>query len=309
MDHSNIHSRKLSLKTSALEKNGFNLNNSLIDVNLILRGGPPKDGIPALDTPLFIDSDKASYLADDDRVLGVLIGQTAKAYPIRVLNWHEVVNDQVEGTSLVVSYCPLCATGAVFSSVVDNKVLSFGVSGLLYNSDVLLYDRQSESLWSQIHGQSISGPFARQTLEQLPVTHTSWKRWREQHPDTLVLSVETGYNRDYSRNPYGDYSISEQLFFPVEHEAPHLLHPKETVLGVSIDSGHKAYPFSTLKLQGKKIFSDSLNGKKYTVIWDEEGNSAKAVSSEGIPLQQIQGFWFAWFAFHPTTKIYSITQP
>lgn len=295
-----------SLNVSAKEKNGFDLNNSIIDESLILFGGPAKDGIPALDNPRFIPNDEATYLEEGDRVLGLRIGTTAKAYPIRILNWHEVVNDDIDGSSFIVSYCPLCGTGAVFSASVEGKILDFGVSGLLYNSDVLLYDRQTESLWSQIRGQSISGPHAGTTLNQLPVTHTSWQRWREQHPDTLVLSRETGHNRDYTRNPYKGYSLSEQLYFPVEHVSSSTLHQKETVLGISIDSKYKAYPFSTLKSQGQKRFSDSLNGQSYTVIWDEEGYSATAIDTNGVPLQQIQGFWFAWFAFHPTTEIYSI---
>ena len=287
-------------------KNGFDLTNSMVAQQLIMLGGPPKDGIPALDKPQFVHGRDADFLEDDDRVLGLIIGDSVKAYPIKILNWHEVVNDHAGHISFVVSYCPLCGTGAVFSSSVDGEILNFGVSGLLYNSDVLLYDRQTESLWSQIRAQSISGSYAGMTLNQLPVTHTSWKRWLEQQPNTMVLSQDTGYSRDYSRNPYGGYSESKQLYFPVEYESVNILHPKETVLGVSVNSQHRAYPFNILMAQGKKRFADTLNGRKYTVIWDEEGYSAKVIASDGLPLQQIQVFWFAWFAFHPTTEIYSM---
>ncbi len=290
----------------ALQKNGFDLSNSIIDSRLILSGGPPKDGIPALDEPRFLDSSDADFLRDDDRVLGVAVGSTAKAYPIRILNWHEVVNDRIADTPFIVSFCPLCGTGAVFSATVGGDILDFGVSGLLYNSDVLLYDRQTQSLWSQIRGQSISGSYVGTELVQLPTQHTTWKRWREQYPETTVLSTDTGYVRDYSRNPYGDYISSRQLYFPVEHEAENDLHPKETVLGITIGESRKAYPFTVLQTQGKERFQDNLNGQSFTVIWDEEGHSAQAIDSNGQPLEQIQGFWFAWYAFHPTTQVYTL---
>jgi len=293
-----------STGAAALQKNGFDLKDAIIDDRLILSGGPPRDGIPALDKPQFIIAESVDFLNAEDRVLGVVIDGQAKAYPINILNWHELVNDEIGSTSYVVTYCPLCGTGALFDAEVDGRKLDFGVSGLLYNSDVLLYDRQSESLWSQIRGQSISGPYAGVNLTWLPVTHTSWQRWRQNYPQSLVLSENTGYDRDYRRNPYGNYDQSDTLYFPVEHEDSNLFHPKETVLGVTVGSHHKAYPFSVLEAQGEKRFRDSLGGKEYAILWDEQGYSATAVDLNGEPLQQIQGFWFAWYAFHPETEVH-----
>ena len=173
----------------ALSMNGFNLDNSLVPANQILRGGPPRDGIPALDHPRFEAADKADWLKDDDLVLGVTIDGQAKAYPVRILVWHEIVNDTLGDTPIAVTYCPLCGSGIVFSRQQDKQVLDFGVSGLLHNSDLLMYDRQSESLWSQIPGKAISGPRAGEVLERLAITHTSWKSWRRSVAWKAVTSM------------------------------------------------------------------------------------------------------------------------
>lgn len=289
----------------ALSKNGFELDNSLIDPQLILHGGPPKDGIPALHYPQFVKNNNADFLAENDRVLGVIFDGQAKAYPIKILNWHEVVNDRIAPHEFIVSYCPLCGTGMVFSSRVDNNILKFGVSGLLYNSDVLLYDQQTGSLWSQILGKSISGEYAGYQLDQLPVVHTSWRQWLDRYPETLVLSLNTGFSRDYSHNPYGNYATTSKLYFPVEQSSD-TFHPKETVLGVSIGDQHKAYPFSLLQKFGKTSFKDKIGKTDLTIHWDKDGFSAVAVDVEGRALQQIQGFWFAWYGFHPDTEVFSL---
>ena len=137
-------------------KNGFELDHGLISPADIYRGGPDKDGIPSIDSPVFIDQSDAGFLEDDDPVIGIEIDGTARAYPISILNWHEVVNDSIDDTYFTITFCPLCGTGIAFNSNVDGEVLEFGVSGLLYNSDVLLYDRKTESLWSQIMGKAVT---------------------------------------------------------------------------------------------------------------------------------------------------------
>lgn len=298
-------------------KNGFDLGNSLIEPNSILPGGPPRDGIPALDKPHFIPAEEVGFLQEDSRVLGLarstgagIAGSaaestTVKAYPVAILNWHEAVNDVVDGEPIVITYCPLCGTGVAFSANVNGTPLNFGISGLLYNSDVLLYDRQSESLWSQLLGKSISGKYAGTHLEQIPITHTTWQKWQEIHADTMVLSTNTGYERDYSRNPYGSYGTSRRLYFPVENTPANGLHPKETVLGISLGGIHKAYPFSLLEQQDKQSFEDSLGSKSVTILWDAAGHSARALDGTGEELPTVQGFWFAWYAFHPDTKVFS----
>ncbi|MEE4378821.1 MAG: DUF3179 domain-containing protein, partial [Candidatus Competibacteraceae bacterium] len=230
---------------SAENKNGFDLTEALIPAQEILSGGPARDGIPAIDNPVFVSAQQADYLEDDDRVLGIARNGVAKAYPIPILNWHEIVNDRVGEEPIAITFCPLCGTGMAFEATVNGKVRSFGVSGLLYNSDVLLYDRESESLWSQIARQAVSGPMKGTELAMVPASHTSWRNWRDRYPETQVLSQETGHRRNYDRNPYADYEQSSTLFFPVAHSDKRY-HPKERVIGLTLNDQTKAYPFVEL---------------------------------------------------------------
>jgi len=162
-------------QSSAATKNGFDLEGALMPVKEICSGSPLCDGIPAINQPKFETIEQATWLIDQDRVLALVVNGEARAYPILSLNWHEIVNDRVHSQSCVVSYCPLSGTGMVFASNFADIALQFGVSGLLYESDVLLYDRNSESLWSQIVGQAIAGRQKGTGLPQLPAVHTTWK--------------------------------------------------------------------------------------------------------------------------------------
>jgi hypothetical protein len=284
--------------------NGFDLSNASIPPRDIVAGGPPRDGIPSIDDPKFLPADRAGFLADEDRVLGIDINGQAKAYPISILNWHEVVNDRNGSQHFVVTFCPLCGTGMVFASNVGEGALVFGVSGLLYNSDVLLFDRNSESLWSQILGEAVSGPLKGAPLPQLPARHTSWAAWRAEHPETLVLSTDTGFRRDYARSPYRGYERSPRLYFSVANRAPRDYHPKAWVMGVDIGGTRKAYPFEELQALGKDRFEDELNGTRLIVHWDEAANSAHVTDVDGNELPSTIGFWFAWYAFFPETAVF-----
>ncbi len=291
---------------SGPSKNGFDLSNASISVDKILSGGPGKDGIPAIDKPVFVLKNKANFVKDDDRVLALEINGIAKAYPINILNWHEIVNDKIGDQYFAVTYCPLCGTGAVFSANVGADRSRFGVSGLLYNSDVLLYDDNTESLWSQILSKAISGPMVGEKLTPLVSTHTTWGRWKELHPDTLVLSTATGYIRDYTRNPYGDYGTNRSLYFPAPSSSPdaHSFHPKETVIGLVDGDRIKAYPFSELDKNNQPEFIDVIDGKAYTVVWDSKSKTAQIKDQTGNAIPTIQGFYFAWVAFYPESLIY-----
>jgi len=289
---------------SAGPNNGFNVSNAIIPASEILAGGPPKDGIPALSDPELIDAEAASYLKPDDRVIGVTMDGISRAYPIAILNWHEIVNDTINDQRYAVTFCPLCGTGVAFYSDIAGNTTDFGVSGLLYNSDVLLYDRKTESLWSQIMGQAVTGELVGEKLKAFPVSHTTWRNWVEQHPDTQVLSTDTGYSRDYGRNPYRGYEQSRQLYFGVNQRAPDTYHPKEQVIGLEIDGVYKAYPFAELEKNNQSQFKDSINGVSITIDWDRENRSVELFDSSGKRIAGIQGFWFAWFAFHPDTLVF-----
>ena len=269
-----------------------------------MAGGPPRDGIPALTSPDTVPAGKVDFLDPDDRVLGVVVGETAKAYPIKILNWHEIVNDSIGSQHYVVSYCPLCGSGMVFATNVgDSAALNFGVSGLLYNSDVLLYDRQTASLWSQLEGKAISGQLKGTPLPQLPALNTTWREWKARYPDSLVMDPNTGYRRDYDRNPHRGYEKSRRLYFKVNHQAPPTYHPKEQVLGIDIDGTYKAYPFEELSRAGKAQLSDTVAGRKITIFWNESERSAYAMQGDKV-IPSTVAYWFAWFTFHPKTGLF-----
>ncbi|MCG7900152.1 MAG: DUF3179 domain-containing protein [Candidatus Thiodiazotropha weberae] len=289
----------------ALYKNGFDVTDAIIEVSEILPGGPPRDGIPAIDKPQFVHAKDADFLQPEDRILGVERNGVVKAYPINILNWHEIVNDHFKQEPIVITFCPLCGTGMAFEATVRGKPLKFGVSGLLYNSDVLLYDHASESLWSQIMKQSISGKHQGERLSHVPLQHTNWADWSDRYPGTLVLSDDTGFSRNYQRSPYQGYEKSRDLYFPVEFRAKGY-HPKERVLGLEINDSYKAYPFIELsKTDG--LIEENLAGQQLTVKFDIQHQTANAYDLSGNLLPSTTAFWFAWYAFHPQTEIFRAT--
>ena len=283
--------------------NGFDLNKTSVPRELIAGGGPPRDGIPALTDPDFLPASEATYLKEDDRLLGVVYNGVAKAYPLPVMNWHELVNDCFDGEPVLVTYCPLCFTGMAFKAGFNGKRQKFGVSGLLYNSDVLLYDVTGESLWSQIMGEAIAGPRMGQPLESVPLVNTSWRDWRKRHPDTLVLSRETGHRRDYERDPYAWYDQSHDLAFPVAFRS-HGYHPKEYVLGLKIDGRARAWPVSEL-MKAALPLKDRLGDKDVVIHYDDDNVTAEAREADGELLSGVMAYWFAWYAFHPQTEVYT----
>ncbi len=285
--------------------NGFELKESLVPITEIYKGGPPKDGIPAIDKPKFIKAKNTNFLKDHDRVLGVFRNGIAKAYPIKILNWHEIVNDHFDEEAVVVTYCPLCNSGMAFLAKVGNSSNTFGVSGLLYNSDVLLYDRQTESLWSQILGQAISGPMKGSLLAMLPCNHTTWKQWQNKYANTLVLSTSTGYLRNYERNPYQGYDQSKDLKFPVAR-IDQRYHPKELVIGLKLDDNVKVYPFVELARSTQPLH-EIIGSKEIILEFDAANNTGKVLDGNGSEIPTVICYWFAWVAFHPDTEIFNAT--
>ena len=283
-------------------KNGFRLSNALVPAEQIFSGGPARDGIPAIDNPRFVPVSGAGFLDPDERVLGITCNGISKAYPVAILNYHELVNDRFDAEPILVSFCPLCGTGIAYLATVAGQRLEFGVSGLLYNSDMLFYDRQTESLWSQIRRQAISGPMKGAKLQAVVLTHTRWQDWKQHHPDTLVLSTDTGFQRDYSNSPYAGYGASRKVWFPVLAEDDRY-HPKALVLGLELDGRFKAYPFSELERAGG-VVHDTLAGRQVVVRYDVVNRKADVVESNGRSLPGVTAYWFAWYAFHPDTGVY-----
>ncbi len=307
---------------------GFDFSSHSIPLSDIRDGGPGKDGIPAIMRPKFVPAVEANagFLKNRDRVLGFVLGGQARAYPIKILNWHEIVNDNVAGHPIVVTFCPLCGTGMVFESVItgcsggiarsdrkdvlasldacnENKKLTFGVSGLLYQNDMLLYDHQTQSLWSQIKSKAVTGPLTGMWLKLLPSTQTNWKEWKRKHPKTWVLSDKTGYSRNYNRNPYVGYGKSRHLMFDINNVSTKF-HPKEKIVGIKLaEDAIKAYPFSELEKTGGSV-RDIVGGIPVTVHYDKSSTTAVIRNEEGKELPSVVGFWFAWYTFYPQTEVY-----
>lgn len=291
----------LGFSAWAQASNGFDLSVLAIDRDEILAGGPPRDGIPSIDRPKFIAAKKVDYLHDDDLVIGLVRGGIARAYPARILVWHEIVNDVIGGDAVAVTYCPLCGTAMVFARKINGKVVTFGVSGLLYRSDVLMYDRESESLWSQLAMKAVSGPAIDTKLVWLPSEHLTWKAWREKYPHGEVLSTDTGYKRNYQGEAYAAYFASEETMFPVPHTRKELSN-KAWVVGILIDGKAKAYPISDLPA-GRAI-EDRLGSQQLLVRYDTDKRYPQITDRKGKPIPSVMVFWFAWQAFYPNTDLW-----
>lgn len=287
---------------SADKYNGFDVTNSTIDPAAIESGGPPRDGIPAIDEPEF-EAAALSVLADDAAVLGISLNGIARAYPVAILNYHEIVNDRFDNQPVVISFCPLCGSGMVFRAPSDVNDDGFGVSGLLYNSDMLLYDRATESLWSQLMAQAVSGPLAGRRLEQLPADHTTWGEWRGRHPQTVVLTEETGYWRNYRVSPYPDYENSENIWFSVSHRDPRYP-PKARVTGLHLGGKTLVIPHIELE-QAATEMSYSFNGVELSISFDLPSDSVRIFDDNGRQLPSTSSFWFAWMAFYPDSTVFT----
>jgi hypothetical protein len=286
------------------ERNGFVLEPASVPAEEILAGGPRRDGIPALDHPSVLRAAEADW-TDDEPVLGVVVAGEARAYPVAILNWHELVNDTLGGEPILVSFCPLCGTGLVFDRRVGGEVRAFGVSGLLYRSDLLMYDRGSQSLWSQISAEAVTGPLLGQRLRILRARMDQWGRWRLDHPESTVLSRETGHRRDYDRSPYAGYADSRKLIFPASIDRRY--HPKMPTLGLRVPGdGSRAYPASELARASAPV-EERFLGHRVRIAYDAD---RQVFDVEAPPeVEVVEGFWFAWAAFHPETSVYSASGP
>lgn len=289
----------------AVEKLGFKLDKATIPIGDIKAGGPPRDGIPSIDRPKFVSAARVKYLDADDMVVSFTHGSETRAYPLRILVWHEIVNDRIGDLAINVSYCPLCGSAMVFDRIVDGRALEFGVSGLLYQSDVLMYDRQTESLWSQLEMAAISGPHAGRELRLLPAQHMTWRAWKQEHPNGRVLSTDTGYDRDYGRQPYGDYEKSPHIMFPVKSNRTDLP-TKAWIAGVVINGVARAYPHD--RLPDGIVIEDTVSGAPVRVRFDRESRRFTITDADGDAVPFTPAYWFAWQAFHPDTTVWSAGQ-
>ncbi len=275
---------------------------SSVNLDDIATGGPGKDGIPAIDQPQFIQASESRNIADDEPVIGLILGNEAKAYPLRILIWHEIVNDVVGGTPVAVTYCPLCNTAIVFDRRLDGQLLDFGTTGNLRKSDLIMYDRQTESWWQQYAGDAIVGELAGKKLRTLASRLESFAQFRRRAPAGLVLIPSDPRARNYGANPYVGYDRSP-LPFLFKGKLPKGVAPMMRVVAI----GAVAFTLPYIKGKGRVEHGDVI------VSWAAGQRSALdtrqlaqgrdvgniTVTRQGKDIPYVVTFAFAFFAFNP----------
>jgi hypothetical protein len=251
----------------------------IVPYSEILSGGPPKDGIPAIDQPRFIPVSEANeWLRDREPVVFVQVGEDARAYPIQILIWHEIVNDTVGSEPLLVTFCPLCNTAIAFKRTFDGTVLDFGTTGRLRYSNLIMYDRQTETWWQQATGDAIAGEHTGAQLEFYPATMISWQDFKDLYPNGKVLSRDTGHPRNYGRNPYYGYDDINHTPFLFNGATPDQLPPMARVLTVDLNGEAAAYPYDALS--ELKVVNDTVGGNDVVLFWTE--GTASALNTSNI---------------------------
>ncbi|WP_435345036.1 DUF3179 domain-containing protein [Haloarchaeobius sp. HRN-SO-5] len=296
----------------------------------VVSGGPPKDGIPSIDAPTFESvADVDDRLQPGDPVFSVVVDGEARAYPQKILVWHEIVNDTVGGDPVAVTYCPLTGTAIGYR----RGDTEFGVSGRLLNANLVMYDRETDSRWPQVLGTAIEGVYVGERLQHVPVAWTTWGRWREAHPDGRVLTEDTGYVRDYGRDPYGRYNpksgyyaTDAMLFAPEREDDRHP--PKLVVHGARTATG--AFAVAKDRLREARVVTGRAGADRVVAVHDATldaghvyrfapdesatvspvtggyGVDGESYPADGLPFESLPSFdamWFAWFAFYPSTEV------
>lgn len=275
-----------------------------VPLDEIMSGGPPKDGIPSIDNPKFVATQEADFLSEDTPGIAVSFKGVDRFYPYSILVWHEIVNDKIDGDRILVTYCPLCRSGVVYDPVVEGEEVEFGVSGRLWQSNLVMYDRKTDSLWSQVLGESIKGEMAGTDLEKIPSTITKFGNWKQEHPQGQVLSEDTGFNRDYNDSPYGNYHQTETTYFPTKSKDERL-DKKELIIGIVINGKAKAYYPPAVKEKGE--VTDEFQNKTIVAKYDKQLDSVKLFERKDGKLERLpttSAYWFSWSSAYPDTELY-----
>lgn len=270
----------------------------------ILSGGPPKDGIPAIDDPQFINAADETELPGDEPVITLAMdGERARAYPIRYLTWHEIVNDRIGDKPVSVTFCPLCNSAVVFDGLLDGREMTFGVSGKLRNSDMIMYDRQTESWWQQFLGKAVVGELTGIKLTKIPSWMESWDSFKETYPDGIVMARPGSFGRSYGQNPYAGYDSLPRPFLYSGDPPPHGIEALSRVVSV----GERAWPLA-------RIAQGTVSEADVVITWEQGMASAlddrqisgsrdigmiRVRDAEGNDVVHDVGFAFAFHAFHP----------
>ena len=314
----------------------------LIPKDEVYDGGPGRDGIPALDKLQFNNVENTNYLQNSSLVIAINIDNEIRVYPHAILDWHEIINDAIGNNKFAITYCPLTGSGIGWNRIIDGEATTFGVSGLLYNTNLIPYDRKTGSNWSQMKLQSVNGPLISKFVSVVPIVETSWATIKSAFPNAKVVSTNTGYSRNYEQYPYGDYRTNNSsLLFPVDHKDNRVL-AKNRVLGIFDGEKTKAYQIVDFSSPGE-ILIDKFNSKRFLVygniakniivafdisnldstvtfkildsdlpwIFKDSGNIKYNLfgisANSNIKLKPAKSFisyWFAWAAFYPNTDLY-----
>ena len=326
------------------DQNGNNKTGWLIPQDEVFDGGPGKDGIPALSNPEFVSAGDADFMRPDELVLGMKEGNVVKAYPHQILDWHEIINDKAGSRKFAVTYCPLTGTGMSWNRVINDLETTFGVSGLLYNTNLIPYDRKTDSYWSQIRLESVHGELIGEDAVTSPLIETTWKTWTEMFPETQVVSLNTGFSRNYGVYPYGNYKSSNSLIFPVK-PTDNRLDLKERVHGIILEDDAFVFRFGSFSDDKTSIIHERFKDASVVVIGNKKKNFIVSFMnsdnktfepssnvngaifkdasnnyydvfgeiiqgpSMGERLKattSFMGFWFSFGAFYPGPKIYGL---
>lgn len=275
-----------------------------ISAEALQKGCYTVDCIPSIDQPKFISADEASeWLKAEDMVFGIDLDGVQRAYPQKILNWHEIVNDKINDQAIVLTFSPLSGSALAFERKVDEVITEFGISGYLYNNNSLIYDRYEGNLWQQVSGEALSGPAAERNekLTSLPIISVSWEKWLAKHPQSEVLSRENGLDANYNISPYNNYESTDRIHYPVTNFNDDI--PiKTAIYGIELNDQSKAYTLEALEREG--TIQDQIADTPIEISLEESGKVSVKNLENGEEIQAIRLFWFAWFAFHPNTELY-----
>jgi len=275
----------------------------IVDPEKIVSGGPPKDGIPSIDNPRFVSVGEADqWIEDFELVLAIIYKGVKRVYPLQIMVWHEIVNDTIAGDPILITFCPLCGSGIAYERTINGEEVEFGTSGKLYNSNLVMYDRKTDSYWTQIDGLAIIGELTGTKLTPISIDTVAWRDWKKAHSDSEVLSQFTGFDRPYGHDPYASYYEHSFVFFPVENEDDSV-HPKTIIFGIEVNGVYKAYKEDDL-IELKTI-EDTVDDISLRIERDDAGIVKVTNLETGEEIVKERDFWFAWYAFHPETELYT----
>lgn len=274
----------------------------IIHPSKIRSGGPPKDGIPSIDRPKYVTVEEADgWIENNELVLAIQHETVTRVYPLQVMVWHEIVNDLIGTDPILVTYCPLCGSGIAYRRTLNGEEVEFGTTGKLYNSNLVMYDRKTDTYWTQVDGLAIVGELTGERLDPVSIDTVVWRDWKVRHPDSEVLSKDTGFSRPYGKDPYGSYHEDSFLMFPVENEDDRV-HPKTVAFGIEVGGGYRAYREDDL--MESPVIEETVNGIRVKVTRSDDGIVRVINLETGEEIVKERDFWFAWYAFHPDTTLY-----